>query len=118
MGFQIRCLGHTLTCEITPDDMLHLAPGWDVALEKGAFGIFDDAEKRRWAKFFVRDLLRDESIRLQELPESIQAHIYNRVALVMLNLAETGLNHFRIHVGGMAFRPALLEMFESSLTFQ
>mmetsp|Transcript_23568 Transcript_23568/g.74228 ORF Transcript_23568/g.74228 Transcript_23568/m.74228 type:complete len:356 (-) Transcript_23568:37-1104(-) len=109
LTFQIRCLGHNVTCQITPDEMLHKAPGWDVALEKGVFGIFDDAEKRRWASLFVDDLLKDASVQMPELPDSVQRSIYSRVALVMLNLAETAMNHLRIHVAGMAFRPCLLE---------
>lgn len=107
--FQIRCLGHKITCQITPDEMLHTAPGWDIALEEGVFGIFDDKEKRRWASDFVDDLLEDASIQMRELPEGVQRQMYSRVALVMLNLAETAMNHFRIHVAGMAFRPCLLE---------
>eukprot|EP00440_Ansanella_granifera_P006389 gb/GFBE01006929.1/.p1 GENE.gb/GFBE01006929.1/~~gb/GFBE01006929.1/.p1 ORF type:complete len:370 (+),score=79.05 gb/GFBE01006929.1/:1-1110(+) len=108
LTFQIRCLGHKLTCQISADDMLHEAPGWNVALAEGAFGLFDDAQKRRWAKCFVADLMQDNSIRLQELPNSVQTQVYSRVALVLLNLSETALNHFRIHVAGMSFRPALL----------
>eukprot|EP00930_Biecheleria_cincta_P088302 TRINITY_DN77538_c0_g1_i1.p1 TRINITY_DN77538_c0_g1~~TRINITY_DN77538_c0_g1_i1.p1 ORF type:complete len:364 (-),score=84.51 TRINITY_DN77538_c0_g1_i1:38-1129(-) len=109
LSFQIRCLGHTLNCQISADELLHEAPGWNVALDEGAFGLFDDAEKRRWAKLFVTDLLKDSSIRMQELPESVQERVYSRVVLVLLNLVETALNHFRIHVGGMSFRPALLD---------
>ncbi|CAK0875777.1 unnamed protein product, partial [Prorocentrum cordatum] len=109
MSFEIRCLGHTMTCHISSDDMLHEAPGWDVALEEGAFGIFLDDEKRRWAHAFVEDLMTDADIRVTELPAAVQSQVYYRVCLVMLNLAETALNHFRIHVAGMAFRPALLE---------
>eukprot|EP00928_Gymnodinium_smaydae_P042927 TRINITY_DN28861_c0_g1_i1.p1 TRINITY_DN28861_c0_g1~~TRINITY_DN28861_c0_g1_i1.p1 ORF type:complete len:367 (+),score=45.19 TRINITY_DN28861_c0_g1_i1:59-1159(+) len=105
--FQIRCLGHSLTCTLTPDDMLHTAPGWDVALEEGAFGIFDDKEKRRWVQLFVDDLLCDEAIRMRELPEAVQRQMYTRVSLVLLSLCETAMNHFRLHVAGMAFRPAL-----------
>lgn len=110
LTFQVRCLGHALTCEITPDKMLHLAPGWDVALEDGAFGVFNDAEKRQWASVFVDDLMKDETILMRAylLPESVQRQMFTRVAMVMLNLSETALNHFRIHVAGMAFRPALL----------
>jgi len=107
--FQIRCLGHKMTCQISADEMVHKAPGWSVALAEGAFGLFDDTEKRQWAKVFVTDLMQDGSIRMNELPIAVQEQVYQRVALVLLNLAETALNHFRIHVSGMSFRPALLD---------
>lgn len=110
LTFQVRCLGHALTCQITPDDVLHLAPGWDVSLENGAFGVFNDEEKRRWASIFVDDLMQDDTIQMNTflLPDTVQRHMFTRSALVMLNLSETALNHFRVHVAGMAFRPALL----------
>ncbi|CAE8722524.1 unnamed protein product [Polarella glacialis] len=114
LTFQIRCLGHKLTCEISPDAMLHTAPGWEVALEEGAFGLFEDKEKRRWAKLFVNDLLHDKTIHMSELPDAFQKQLYSRVALVLLNLSETAFNHFRIHVAGMAIRPALLHPLEPS----
>lgn len=109
LTFKVRCLGHSLTCQITPDDLLETAPGWQVALEQGAFGLFDDGEKRRWAQMFVEDLLKDEAVKIQELPETVQQQLYKRVALMMLNLGETAMNHFRIHLAGMAFRPVLLD---------
>lgn len=118
LTFQIRCLGHRVTCQITPDDMLHNAPGWEVALDEGPFGLFDDEEKRRWAQLFVDDLLKDDSIKIQEVPEAVQREMYARVTLLLLNLSETALNHFRLHVAGMAFRPALLEVYESSVSFE
>jgi len=118
LTFQIRCLGHRVTCQITPDDMLHNAPGWEVALDEGPFGLFDDEEKRRWAQLFVDDLLKDKSIKIQEVPEAVQREMYARVTLLLLNLSETALNHFRLHVAGMAFRPALLEVYESSVSFE
>jgi len=110
LTFQVRCLGHSLTCQITPDEFLHLAPGWEVALEDGAFGVFDDEEKRRWSRIFVEDLMLDETIQMSGslLPDSFQRHMFTRSALVMLNLSETALNHFRVHIASMAFRPALL----------
>lgn len=106
--FEIRCLGHSLTCKITADSMLHNAPGWDIEIERGAFGLFADAEKRRWARSFVQELLEDKAVRIPELPGTLQEHIYTRAVLVLLNLSETALNHGRIHVAGMAFHPALM----------
>ena len=38
----------------------------------GAFGQFEDREKQRWARAFVQQLLRDESVRVSQLPESLQ----------------------------------------------
>merc|ERR1719204_2779733 len=89
LTFKVRVLGHSLTCQITPDDMLHTASGWDVSLEQGAFGMFDEGEKRLWVKAFVEDLLKDEAIKIQELPTSVQMEMYSRVAMALLNLAET-----------------------------
>lgn len=104
---EVRCLGHSLKLNITADDMIETAPGWDIALEEGAFGVFDDASKRQWASSFVEDLLKDPSISL-DLPVVMQKPLLQRVTLLLLNLVETAANHTRIHVAGVSLRPALL----------
>jgi len=106
--FEIRCLGHTLKCEILADEHLHTAPGWEVGLESGVFGRFEDKAKRTMARSFVADLLLDEAVVVPGMPRALQEEVYTRAVLVLLNLTETALNHFRIHVAGMSFRPALL----------
>ena len=63
LTFELRCLGHSLTVRIKPDEMLHEAPGWDVALEEGIFGRFDDGERKRW----IQDRLGDPPPRSQHL---------------------------------------------------
>jgi hypothetical protein len=107
LTFKFRVLGHTVKISIDADDMLHTAPGWDVPLDEGAFGRFDDAEKRKWAASFVKDLLEDEEVRMAELPLALQQELYLHVVVMLSHLAETALNHSRCHVAGMSLRPAL-----------
>merc|ERR1712151_1098945 len=53
LSIQIRCLGHTITLQISPDDHILDAPGWDVDLRRGVFGTFEDDAKRHQARAFV-----------------------------------------------------------------
>jgi hypothetical protein len=107
--FKIRFFGHSLTCTIKPDDMLHQAPGWDLSLDSGTFGRFPIDEVRIWARSFVQDMLsKDEATRMDELPLTVQEGIHTRAVLVLCNVTETALNHSRLHIAGMAFHPAVL----------
>jgi len=107
LTFKFRCLGHTVKITIDADDMLHTAPGWDVPLDQGAFGRFDDGEKRKWAASFVKDLLEDDEVRMPEVPVALQQELYLHVVVMLSHLAETALNHSRCHIAGMSLRPAL-----------
>lgn len=106
---QIRILGHEITVNVKPDDLLHTAPGWEVSLEEGVFGLFGEAEKERVAKEFVELAMQDPAIQMKGISVDAQKEMYASVVKVLLNLAEVALNHFRIHVAGMAFRPCLVD---------
>jgi hypothetical protein len=80
-----------------------------VALDEGVFGRFDDAAKRKWAEKFADDILQDATVRMTELPYVIQHEMYTHSAVINVHLLETALNHFRFHMAGMAFRPAMLK---------
>jgi len=110
LTFQVRCLGHSIRCEISVDSMIHKAPGWDVALEQGAFGKFDDIEKRRWVDQFIEDMLLDEEVGRLNLPAVVEKRMFTTSMLILLNLVETAANHFRIHVAGISLRPVLVDM--------
>jgi len=107
-SLEFRILGHSVTLQVTPDAAICDAPGWDVDLASGVFGTFEAEEKRRYAEEFVNELMLDEAVLIKELPVTLQREVYMRAVLVQLNLAETALNHFRVHVAGMSFRPALM----------
>ena len=81
--------------------------GWKVALDEGAFGHFDDTEKRKWAAAFAEELLSDPKVRIAELPVRLQREMITHVAVILVHLAETAFNHCRFHVAGVALRPAL-----------
>lgn len=115
LTFQFRCLGHSVKISIDADDMLHTAPGWDVALDHGAFGRFDDENKREWAKTLVDELLMDDSCHITELPLSVQKEMYLHCVVIVAHLGETALNHCRCHVAGISLRPAL-DLSSSSLS--
>jgi len=108
LSIDVRILGHSVTLQVTPDAAICDAPGWDMDLASGVFGTFDTEEKRRHAEAFVSELMHDEAVVIKELPLTLQKELYLRAILVQLNLAETALNHFRVHVAGMSFRPALM----------
>jgi hypothetical protein len=107
LSADLRCLGHSVRVSITMDDMLHTAPGWKVAIDEGAFGHFDDTEKRKWAAAFAEELLSDPKVRIAELPVRLQREMITHVAVILVHLAETAFNHCRFHVAGVALRPAL-----------
>jgi hypothetical protein len=107
LSADLRCLGHSVRVSVTMDDMLHTAPGWNVALDEGAFGHFDDKEKRKWAAAFAEDVLSDPKVRIAELPIRLQTEMASHVAVILVHLAETAFNHCRLHIAGVALRPAL-----------
>merc|ERR1712137_93606 len=107
LTFELRCLGHSVKVSIEADDMLHLAPGWDVPLHQGTFGSFDEENKRTWAMSFIDDLLQDEYMQaMPALPLSVQKKLYLHVTLLITHLVETSLNHSRCHIAGMSLRLA------------
>lgn len=108
LSVHVRWLGHSITLQVSPDEHICNAPGWDVDLASGVFGLFKDDEKRKQARTFVEELMQDEAVLVQELPRAFQRELYTRAVMVQLNLLETSMNHFRVHVAGMAFRPALM----------
>ena len=107
LSVNVRCLGHSVRLSVNMDEMLHTAPGWKVALDEGAFGHFDDTEKRKWAAAFAEELLSDPKVRIAELPVRLQREMITHVAVILVHLAETAFNHCRFHVAGVALRPAL-----------
>jgi len=106
---QIRCLGHEVTVNIRPDEALHTAPGWESSLEEGVFGLFGEEQKEKFAKEFVESAMEDPAFHMKGVSEDAQKEMYITVVKVLLGISEVALNHFRIHVGGMAFRPCLTE---------
>jgi hypothetical protein len=107
LSADLRCLGHSVRVSVTMDEMLHTAPGWNVAIEEGAFGHFDDKEKRKWAAAFAEELMSDPKVRIAELPMRLQKEMATHVAVILVHLAETAFNHCRFHIAGVALRPAL-----------
>lgn len=107
---QLRVLGHSLTFNIEADEGIAEAPGWDIPLEQGIFGQFGMDEKREFVEDFVDELLTDESINIVAMPDVLERQLYIRVVLLLFDLLETACNHLRLHIAGIAIRPALEEL--------
>jgi len=106
-SYQLRVLGHAVTLNIEVDDDIASAPGWEIDLDSGIFGRFDCEHKQKFAKDFVDDLLMDESINIAALPDVLERQLYTRVVMLLFDLLETACNHMRMHMAGIAIRPAL-----------
>jgi len=106
-SYQLRVLGHAVTLNIEVDDDIAAAPGWEIDLDSGIFGRFDLEHKQEFAKAFVEDLLMDESINIAALPDVLERQLYMRVVMLQFDLLETACNHMRMHMAGIAIRPAM-----------
>lgn len=104
---QLRVMGHTVSLNIEVDDDVAAAPGWDINLDSGIFGRFDLQLKREFVETFVDDLLTNESINIVAMPDVLERQLYIRVVLLLFDLLETAGNHLRLHMAGIAIRPAL-----------
>merc|ERR1711862_354961 len=92
--------------EIKADSGLARAPGWDVPLEDGLFGRFDKHCKEKFTSDFVDDILNDEAINIDIVPDVFEKELYTRVIMLLFMLLETACNQTRLHMAGISFRPA------------
>lgn len=106
-SFQVRILGHTLTIKIEADEGLAKAPGWEVDLDSGIFGRFEDGEKREFVEKFVDDLLEDDAINMAAMPDVLEKQLYMRIVWLLFDLLETACNHTDVHIAGLSYRAAL-----------
>lgn len=104
---QLRVLGHGVTINIEVDENIAKAPGWEIDLDSGIFGRFDLEHKKEFVAQFVDDLLTDDSINIMAMPDVLERQLYIRVVLLLFDLGETACNHLRLHMAGIAIRPAL-----------
>lgn len=106
-SFQMRILGHTVRISIEADEGLSKAPGWEVSLDDGIFGCFDDAQKRKFCEQFVDDLLEDDAINIKAMPDVLERQLYLRVVWLLFDLLESVGNHMELHIGGLSYRAGL-----------